>query len=241
MKKKIIIIIPVLVLVVISIAYILNKNDFMYAGTIEATEIDISSRVTSVILTLEVKEGQVVKNGQTLVKLACEDITLAADIARKDYDRALRLFRSDTMALENYDRIRNKHEDAQLKLQWCNVRSPIDGTVLKNYHEQGELVSPGAKLMTVANLSEIYAIFYVPQTMLAKISLDMNIKGFLPELGMRAFDGRVSFIRESAEFTPKSVQTRDERARLVHGVKVIFPNPDGVLKPGMSIEAKLPE
>ena len=64
---------------------------------------------------------------------------------------------------------------------------------------------------------------------------------FLPELGMKRFEGKSTHIRDEAEFTPKNVQTRDERARLVYAVKVSFPNTDRALKPGMTIEVRLPE
>jgi HlyD family secretion protein len=57
----------------------------------------------------------------------------------------------------------------------------------------------------------------------------------------KKFPGTIALIRDEAEFTPKNVQTRSERTRLVYGVKLVFPNPEGILKPGMTIEVKLPE
>ncbi len=63
--------------------------------------------------------------------------------------------------------------------------------------------------------------------------------GFLPELNMRRFEGKISYVSDAAEFTPKNVQTREERTRLVFGIKITFSNPDELLKPGMSIEIKL--
>ncbi len=63
----------------------------------------------------------------------------------------------------------------------------------------------------------------------------------LPEMPGRFFPGRIAMIRKEAEFTPKNVQTRNERARLVYGVKILFPNPEETLKPGMTIEVKLTE
>jgi HlyD family secretion protein len=68
----------------------------------------------------------------------------------------------------------------------------------------------------------------------------MPVNGYLPEAGDRAFPGRISVIYSEAEFTPKNVQTRSERTRLVFAVKVSFPNPDETLKPGMTVEVELP-
>ena len=69
----------------------------------------------------------------------------------------------------------------------------------------------------------------------------MAVTGILPEVRGRVLKGTVARIREEAEFTPKNVQTREERTRLVYGVKIAFPNPDGLLKPGMTIEVRLPK
>ncbi|MCM2268104.1 MAG: efflux RND transporter periplasmic adaptor subunit, partial [Elusimicrobiales bacterium] len=134
-----------------------------------------------------------------------------------------------------------KRDDSALKVDWCSVKSPVNGRLLYAYHEKGELVAPGTKLATVADLSEVWAYVYVPHDMLAKLSAGMTVKGFLPEADDREFPGRVSVIHSEAEFTPKNVQTRKERTRLVFAVKISFPNPDETLKPGMTVEVKLPD
>jgi len=214
-------------------------GEFLYAGTVEATEVDISARVSSVIDKVEVAEGDQVVKGQGLVRLACEDVRLAADLAESNYKRAVELFASGSMSRADYDRTRYQREDASVRRSWCRVASPISGVVLSVYHESGELVGPGMKLATVADLSEVWAVVYVPQPMVALLRPGAEVTGFLPELGRRKFPGRIAHIREKAEFTPKNVQTREERTRLVYGVKVSFPNPDGTLKPGMTIEVRL--
>ena len=93
----------------------------------------------------------------------------------------------------------------------------------------------------MADLSEVWAYIYVPHDLLARLSAGMEVKGFLPEAGDREFPGRISVIHSEAEFTPKNVQTRKERTRLVFAVKVSFPNPGETLKPGMTVEVALPE
>jgi HlyD family secretion protein len=216
-----------------------SSRTFHYAGTVEATEIDLSSRLTSVIEAYDVKESDEVKAGQTLVRFTCEEQKLAADIAEKDFRRAERLIRGGSIPQESFDRLKYTRDDAVLKSTWCVVVAPEDGKILQTYQEAGERVTPGTKLLTVANLNEVYAYYYVPQPMLSKLKLGMEVEGFLAEQKGKTFKGRISHIRDEAEFTPKNVQTRDERTRLVYGVKVTFANPDAQLKPGMTVESKL--
>jgi HlyD family secretion protein len=140
------------------------------------------------------------------------------------------------------DLVGNKKEDMDVRLGWCSVRSPIRGTVLSRYHEPGEWVNPGIKLLTLANIRDIWAYIYVPQPEVSKIQVGMKLKGYLPELNNREFEGKIIKINDEAEFTPKNVQTRAERTRLVFGVKISFLESNGeeILKPGMTIEVKLP-
>jgi len=77
--------------------------------------------------------------------------------------------------------------------------------------------------------------------MLVRIKPGMAVTGFLPEVKGKKLPGRIARVREEAEFTPKNVQTSEERTRLVYGVKIAFPNPDGLLKPGMTVEVRLPK
>ncbi len=240
MKRKKIIIAAAVIIALVLAFKLLKQRDFLYAGTIEAVEVDISPRLGSVIASFDAKEGANVSAGESLVKLSCEDIKLSADIADRDFKRAQQL-RDSSMSQETYDRLKNKRDEAALKLDWCVIKSPINATVLSTYHEANELVSPGMKLLTLADLSEVWALVYVPQTLLAKLSLNMPVDGIIPEMKGRIFKGRISHINDEAEFTPKNVQTREERTRLVYGVKITFPNDERILKPGMTIEARLPE
>jgi HlyD family secretion protein len=241
MKKKII---PVIIIAAVLTAVYLktrSAKDFRYSGTLEATEVDLSSRISGVISGYAVKEGELVKKDALVAALDCEDLKMAADIAAKDYERAAELYSAGSMSTENRDRLKYKRDDSALKVQWCSVKSPVSGRLLYSYREEGELVAPGTKLATVADLSEVWAYIYVPHDMLAKLKAGMEVSGFLPEAGDKEFPGRISVIYSEAEFTPKNVQTRKERTRLVFAVKVSFSNSDEILKPGMTIEVRLPE
>jgi HlyD family secretion protein len=238
-NKKFLLPIPVIIIGIVIYLVFIKKQEFLYAGTIEATKIDISSRISSVISSFPAQEGHKIKKDELLVLLACEDIKLNNSLAKRDFERAEKLFKMGSLSQENFDHLKNKKDDASLKMDWCSITSLKDATVLNTYREEGEYVTPGTKLLTLVNLSEVWTIIYVPQPLLAKISTGMKVTGFLPELNMRSFDGKITYISDAAEFTPKNVQTREERTRLVFGVKIIFANTNELLKPGMSLEVKL--
>src|SRR3989339_704039 len=214
--------------------------NFYYAGTLEATKIDISSRLVSVISKNNYQEGSTITKGDTLMSLACEDHHLAQKIAAQNFIRAARLYKQGSQSEESYDQIKNRKEEADLRLSWCTIVSPISGTILNKYHEEGEMVNVGTKLFTLANLkADLYATIYIPQELIFQIKIGQKLSGYLPEMNMRKFDGIVAKVAEEAEFTPKNVQTREERTRLVFAVDISFQNPEEILKPGMTIEVKI--
>jgi HlyD family secretion protein len=86
----------------------------------------------------------------------------------------------------------------------------------------------------------VWAYMYVPQLMLAKLSVGAKIGGVVSDSDNKPITGTIVKINSEAEFTPKNVQTQKERTRLVYGVKLEFENIDRYLKPGMTVEMKLP-
>ncbi|WP_141736388.1 HlyD family secretion protein [Oligoflexus tunisiensis] len=239
------VIVPVIILLAVGTAVGLwwrrQTAEFRYSGTIEATKVDVPSRLPSVITRMLVKEGDLVEKGQLLAELDCEDLRIQGTLLAHNYERGRKLAKIGSMPQDNFEQVKAKHDELQLKLSWCSITAPIKGRVLNRYHEEGEWVAPGAKLLTLADLDDVWAYVYVPQTLLAQLPLGLKVPGYLPELDMKQIDGSLIKINEEAEFTPKNVQTREERTRLVFGVKLRFPNEQGLLKPGMPIEVDLPD
>lgn len=224
---------------IVGVRYYLGRRPFYYAGTLETTKIIISARVASDIADIYVAEGDMVVTDQPLIELSCDTYKILANQIDNEYNRARQLKDRGHLSVTEYDIwVRNK-QDNDLKLGWCRVVSPINGMVITRFREIGEVVAPGVPLISVANPYDIWAYFYVPYGMLHQLSVGQHVTGILPEADGMKFIGRIIKINEVAEFTPKNVQTRDERTRLVYGIKVQFENPELILKSGMTIESTL--
>lgn len=122
----------------------------------------------------------------------------------------------------------------------CTVAAPLDGVVTTRNHEPGEYVTPGTSLVTISRLDEVWLSVYVPETRLARVRLGQDAHVRL-DGDAKSYSGTVTFISPVAEFTPRNVQTPDERAKLVYRLKITLPNPDGVFKPGMPADGYLTE
>ncbi len=119
------------------------------------------------------------------------------------------------------------------QLTKCAIKNPIDGTLLIKYKEQGEIAAPGQPLYKMANMNELILRAYVSGDQLSSIKTGGSVTvSFDKEDGLQQTTGVVSWISPRAEFTPKIIQTREERVNLVYAIKVVVPN-DGSLKIGM--------
>ena len=127
-------------------------------------------------------------------------------------------------------------EDQLLK---SRITSPIQGTVLTKYAEQGEFTAPGKALFKVSDMQQMYLRAYITSDQLTQLKQGQPVTVYADfgEEQMRTYPGTISWIADKAEFTPKTIQTRNERANLVYAVKIAVTN-DGYLKNGMYGEVK---
>ena len=128
----------------------------------------------------------------------------------------------------------------QKKIEDCTVKSPTTGRVVARFLEPGELAGMGMPIVRVADLSEVWIMIYVSETELGRVRVDGPAEIRVDSFPQKAFSGKVTYISPQEEFTPKNIQTKDERVRMVFGVKVEAPNPDESLKPGMPADVVLP-
>jgi HlyD family secretion protein len=120
------------------------------------------------------------------------------------------------------------------QLAKCKIINPVNGTVLTKYAEQNEMTAVGKALYKIADLSTIILRVYISSNQLAKVKLNQKVKVHTDDGsgGFKEDEGTITWISDKAEFTPKTVQTKEERANMVYAVKIKMPN-DGVYKIGM--------
>lgn len=125
------------------------------------------------------------------------------------------------------------------RIDKCRIIAPTDGTVLVKYAEAGELATVGKPLMKIADLGRIYLRAYITAPQLSDLQIGQPVTVFVDqgEDGRRSYEGKVTWIADKAEFTPKTIQTRDERANLVYAIKIAVTN-DGLIKQGMYGDVK---
>jgi HlyD family secretion protein len=132
---------------------------------------------------------------------------------------------------------RQELDMARIRLGYTALRAPFDGVVLVREAELGEVVSPGTPIITLANLHNIWLRVYVPETYLGKIRWGQSADIRTDSYPGKVYHGRIAVISSEAEFTPKSVQTEQERVTLVYEVRIDVENPNEELKPGMPADA----
>jgi len=217
------------------------------SGTIEVTEVVVSSKVMGRITKLNVDEGSEVKAGDVMALIETQDYQAGLDnatakqkLALSDFKRAKELFDSRTISPLDFDNARTNLEAAtaalklaQYQLDYTTINAPITGTILAKAIEMGELAVPGSPIVTMANLDEVKLMLYVGETEVGKIKLGEEVKVTVDSLPGKVFIGKVSYISDKEEFTPKPIQTQEERTTYVYRIKIIIPNLGHDLKPGM--------
>jgi HlyD family secretion protein len=174
---------------------------------------------------------------------ALADRTAAAtDAAGQALARLVRGNRQEEirMAQAQLDQAKARRAQMEKAVADCTVAIPATGFVTTRNREEGEYVTPGAPLLTLSLLDEVWLSVYIPETRLGKVKLGqpawIRIDG-----DATPYRGTVTFVAAEAEFTPRNVQTPEERAKLVYRVKITLPNPEGVFKPGMPADGYLEE
>ncbi|MBS3920255.1 MAG: efflux RND transporter periplasmic adaptor subunit [Deltaproteobacteria bacterium] len=130
-------------------------------------------------------------------------------------------------------------EVAKRQLEYSEVFAPVSGVVLVKSVEPGEYVSPGATVVTLADLDRVWLKAYVDETDLGRVKLGQKAKIKTDTFPGKAYEGRISFISSEAEFTPKQVQTQKERVKLVYRIKIDVENRNRELKPGMPADGEI--
>ncbi len=131
-------------------------------------------------------------------------------------------------------------ERADVAVGYCDLTAPRDAIVSVRNYEPGEVVMPGARILTLIDIRQVKATFYVPNDELAAAAPGKTVDVVADAYPRRVFHGTIKRVATEAEFTPRNVQTREDRDRLVYAVEVRIDNPKRLLRPGMPVEITIP-
>jgi HlyD family secretion protein len=147
---------------------------------------------------------------------------------------------------EDIDQARAKDQQAQqalalarTQLGYATLVAPSDGVILSKNLEAREYAAPGTSVVTLADLRQVWLRAYIEEGELGRVKVGQKAWVSTDTYPGRRYEGRVSFLAQEAEFTPKIVQTRKERVKLVYRIKIEVPNPAMELKPGMPADAEI--
>ena len=295
-----------------------NNSRLEYSGTIESTDLMVSSQLPGKIESLFFDEGDIVSKGDTLAiiehekldlqlaqaeaqkrgilaqlkmlkrgarkedrKLASESLIQAESaykVAKTNKERMTKLFESESItpkqyedAMLGYDVTLSRYNSAkesvlksnsarpeqieqlmanldqseaaigliEKSINDCYITASISGQIVNRFVEKNEIVSFLSSLFKIIDLTDSELTIYVSEVDLAYIQLKQDVSVTIDAYTDKSFSGNISFISPEAEFTPKNIQTKDERTKLVFAVKVKIDNPDKILKPGMPADATI--
>ncbi len=217
-------------------------------GTIEATNVTVSAQTSGRILSANVKAGDAVKKGAVLFKL--DDTMLGVQEAQaqagvnaaqatlqyaKDNDKSDAEVAQDAAQV---DQAVDALKMAQIQRGYATITAPIDGVALTVAANAGENASPGSALATLGDTKHLTVSIYVPENRIGQIKVGQ--KGTLTtDSSDKTFACKVTSVASQAEFTPSSIETKDQRVKLVYQVQLDVSDPTGTLKPGMPADVKL--
>lgn len=237
------------------------------SGNVEVTEVNIGFKAAGRVVEILADEGERVVKGEKIASLDNAEYqavvsqnranrtsaAAALEKARKDYDRAKMLYAKEVIASQQMDAAtaaldmaQAQFEQAGAALKTTETRlkdtvlyAPSDGLVLRKNVEAGETVGAGIPVLTIGDLESPWIKVYVQERKLGLIKIGQHASVRTDSYPGKIYPGKVTTISSEAEFTPKNVQTQEERVKLVFGVKIQVMNENGELKPGMPADVRI--
>jgi HlyD family secretion protein len=244
-----------------------DQGAMTLSGNVEVTEVNIGFKIPGRVLRLYTDEGRTVTSNEKIADLdnaeyesmvnQSKALVLNAEAqyekARKDYDRFTVLHRDGVVSSQQMDSAKSAYDAAAAQLQLARatlrtsdvklkdtvIYAPLNGVVLRKNVEEGETVGTGTMLFTIGDLENPWVKVYVKEDKLGFVKLGQRAEVTADTYPGKVYEGTVTYISSEAEFTPKNVQTKEERVKLVFGVKVSVKNVNNELKPGMPADVRI--
>jgi HlyD family secretion protein len=263
----IILVLIALVIVVVRARNNDDADALVLSGNVEVTEVNVGFKIPGRVVELLTDEGRMVKGGERIAlmdsaeyeslvaqsRAAVKNAEAALDKAKKDFDRAVVLYDNGAISSQQMDAAQTTHDlaaaqqqqtsaalrTAEARLRDTVLYAPLSGVVLRKNVEGGETVTAGAAVFTIGDMESPWVKVYVKEDKLGRVKLGQKAAVSVDSYPGKVYDSVVTYISSEAEFTPKNVQTKEERVKLVFGVKVSVKNVDDELKPGMPADVKI--
>ena len=185
------------------------------------------------------KEEVISAQARDLAETALKRAQAARENARQRLDAIREGTRQEEIAVAraNVVQARERRQLSRVNFDYTELRAPRAGVITVRQAELGEVMTPGSPVVTLADLEHVWMRAYVPETDLGRIRWGQPARLRTDTYPGKDYTGRISFIADKAEFTPKSIQTYKERVTLVYRIKIDVQNPNHELKPGMPADA----
>jgi HlyD family secretion protein len=185
------------------------------------------------------KERDSVKLGYDTAKSKLDDAEAALRQAKSNLKKVEATKQEIEAAASQIKQAKAALEQSDIQLQYTRLLAPYNGIITSRNVEPGEVVSPGREVLTMADLETVDLKIFVDETEIGKVKPGQDVDVKIDTFPNKVYKGKVTFISPEGEFTPKIIQTKKERVKLVYLVKVSIPNPSFELKTGMPADAWL--
>jgi HlyD family secretion protein len=245
-----------------------NMDALILSGNVEVTEVNSGFKIPGRVQALYTDEGRMVTKGDKIAMLDSAELESVVtqnrasvrnaeaqfEKAQSDLERYAKLFRDGVISPQQMDSSKTAYDIAVSQLQMSRaslktsevrlrdsvIYASLTGIVLRKNVEEGETVTAGTSIVTIGDLENPWIKVYVKEDKLGLVKLGQTAQITTDSYPRMIYEGAVTYISSEAEFTPKNVQTREERVKLVFGVKVSMKNVNSELKPGMPADVKIP-
>jgi len=250
-----------LLLILILITSCGRNKSGVYSGIFTEENYHLKAEVAGKLNVFNFEEGDKVDAGDTLaiidnkeIKLVIESIEyqvknlkIQLENLEDDLKKSEELFRDLAISEMDFERVKRNRDMVYMELKSASasleakkenlkkfyIISPVNGYISLKYLRAGETTLPGVPIVEILDPSLIYLNIYIPEDELPKISIEQSVKIRIDAFPGESFKGKVSFIAGKAEFTPRNIQTKEDRTLLVYRVKIIVDNPQGKIKSGI--------
>ena len=217
-------------------------GEFVVSGIIEADDVHVGSKAGGRVLKVVAREGQGVKAGEVLVLFEPEEPSASLAEAEARLRQLESGYRKEEIAQVRAaaEMARARVERLKTQLDETVVRAPFDAVVDVLDLEPGDMVGPGRPVATLLRPDGLWVRAYLPEEKLGFVRPGLEVKVRVDSFPGKSFPGVVRRVHRQAEFTPRNVQTQEERVLQVFQTEVVIIDPDQVLRPGMNADVIIP-